>query len=346
MAGDASYWGTASTPFDRVNVMTYSIGGSQATNGPAWFYSPLWATGGASLQQQYSAYLSAGVPAAKLGIGLAFAGIKLSGGTASHNILGFPTDLTGYVWGKDHSSATNATTWVTDSNSGSGHDVIQGVLVLPHTTYSATVTVSTTSISHPDLILAVSDSSWNLLNTASGFSLDATPVVLTCTFDTGDTTSVWFVVETDPGNVNTTFTITNLSLGSVDSHGISGPRQTWETGQPPTNTYLEYRDILPFVTGSNYTWDDMEAVPYLSNPGTPSTAWFLTYDDPQSIAAKVQYAVSQKVSGWIIWNLEADYLAGNPHPHPLLDAVAVSVASGAGAGARSAASVGSAGGIR
>jgi hypothetical protein len=47
----------------------------------------------------------------------------------------------------------------------------------------------------------------------------------------------------------------------------------------------------------------------------------LTYDNPQSIAAKVQYIVAQELGGWIIWNLASDYMAGDPHPHPLLDAV-------------------------
>jgi hypothetical protein len=47
----------------------------------------------------------------------------------------------------------------------------------------------------------------------------------------------------------------------------------------------------------------------------------LTYNNPQSIQAEVQYIIAQNLGGWIIWHLGADYLVGNPRPHPLLDAV-------------------------
>jgi hypothetical protein len=75
------------------------------------------------------------------------------------------------------------------------------------------------------------------------------------------------------------------------------------------------------ITAQDYYWDPSAVVPYLSNPGIPSTAWYLTYDNPQSIQAKVQYAIARNLGGWIIWHLGMDYIAGSPHPHPLLDAV-------------------------
>jgi GH18 family chitinase len=112
-------------------------------------------------------------------------------------------------------------------------------------------------------------------------------------------------------------------LASDPAQGISGPRQTWPTGHGPTWTEsFNYNAIVPMITGQNYTWDPSAVVPYINHIGTtPSAYWYLTYDNPQSIQAKVQYIIAQNFGGWIIWHLGMDYMAGNPHPHPLLDAV-------------------------
>jgi hypothetical protein len=80
---------------------------------------------------------------------------------------------------------------------------------------------------------------------------------------------------------------------------------------------------VSLITSANYNWDSPSVVPYLSNPGTPETAWYLSYENPQSIQAKVQYIIAQNLGGWIIWDLWADYLPGDSHPQPLLDAVQV-----------------------
>jgi chitinase len=115
-------------------------------------------------------------------------------------------------------------------------------------------------------------------------------------------------------------------LASDPTQGISGPRQVWQTGHAPTGgvnlSGFDYNAILPLVTQQNYTWDNSAMVPYINYLGSnPSTYWYLTYDNPQSIQAKVQYITAQGLGGWIIWYLGGDYVTGNPHPHPLLDAV-------------------------
>ena len=112
-------------------------------------------------------------------------------------------------------------------------------------------------------------------------------------------------------------------LASDNSQGISGPRQVWQAGHLPTQTALNYNAIMPLITGQDYKWDPLAVVPYLSSPGTPSTSWWVTYDDPQSIRAKVQYIIAQNLGGWIIWDLGGDWITGAAHPHPLLDAVQV-----------------------
>ena len=111
-------------------------------------------------------------------------------------------------------------------------------------------------------------------------------------------------------------------LASDPTQGISGPRQIWQTGQAPVGAQVKYRDILPMITQQNYNWDPGTTVPYLTFLGsTPASYGYVTYDNPQSIQAKVQYILSKKLGGWIMWALDGDYVSGDPHPHPLLDAV-------------------------
>jgi GH18 family chitinase len=117
-------------------------------------------------------------------------------------------------------------------------------------------------------------------------------------------------------------------LDSDHSQGISGPRQVWQTGNAPTVTLINYNAVLPLITQQNYHWDAAAVVPYLSYLGTTNANyWYLTYDNPQSITAKVHYIIAQNLGGWIIWDLWADYLPGDSHPHPLLDAVQVGSAA-------------------
>ena len=111
-------------------------------------------------------------------------------------------------------------------------------------------------------------------------------------------------------------------LASNPTQGVSGPRQVWQTGSAPTSTLINYNSILPMVTPQNYNWDTLSVVPYLSYIGTtPPTSWYLTYDNPQSIQAKVRYIIAQNLGGWIIWDLGGDWIPGAARPHPLLDAV-------------------------
>jgi len=142
-------------------------------------------------------------------------------------------------------------------------------------------------------------------------------------------------------------------LNSDHAQGISGPYQAWQSGQAPIPSVsaagpsgrMPYNAIAPLVTSGNYNWDAPAAVPYLSHIGaTTPDYWYLSYDNPQSVAAKVQYVIANKLGGWSDYYIGADYSAVAPH-QPLLDAVALSLASGAGAGAHSAGMAMSAGGL-
>ncbi|KAJ2888692.1 hypothetical protein FB639_000468, partial [Coemansia asiatica] len=51
-------------------------------------------------------------------------------------------------------------------------------------------------------------------------------------------------------------------------------------------------------------WDTNTSTPWLFNPNTKT---FITYDDPQSIQLKVNYAASRGLAGTMIWSMEMDY---------------------------------------
>lgn len=75
---------------------------------------------------------------------------------------------------------------------------------------------------------------------------------------------------------------------------------TWEAGS------LEYDDLVAkYVNKNGYTryWNDAAQVPYLFNQ---TTKQFVTYDDAQSIAAKVAYIENLGLGGAMIWELSSD----------------------------------------
>ncbi|KAJ2721629.1 hypothetical protein GGI07_003813 [Coemansia sp. Benny D115] len=52
------------------------------------------------------------------------------------------------------------------------------------------------------------------------------------------------------------------------------------------------------------TWDSATSTPWLFNPNTKI---FITYDDPQSVQLKVNYAASRGLAGTMLWSMEMDY---------------------------------------
>jgi chitinase len=79
----------------------------------------------------------------------------------------------------------------------------------------------------------------------------------------------------------------------------------------------DYRNIKPLVnSGYSYHWDDSSQVPYLIHDDSPGV-W--SYDDPHSVAIKVDYVLSNGLGGVAIWDLTMDLVAGE---HELLKAIA------------------------
>jgi GH18 family chitinase len=99
--------------------------------------------------------------------------------------------------------------------------------------------------------------------------------------------------------------------------GISSPSQHWNS--TPSLNQVDYNKIVPQINAQNYRWDSTAQVPYLSNnAGVPS---YLSYDDEQSVAAKVNYAKTMGLGGWAIWHLSLDYFPHGSPQHPLMEAI-------------------------
>ncbi|KAJ1867863.1 hypothetical protein LPJ57_005827, partial [Coemansia sp. RSA 486] len=51
-------------------------------------------------------------------------------------------------------------------------------------------------------------------------------------------------------------------------------------------------------------WDPVSQTPWLFNP---STKQFISYDDPESLKIKVDYAASKGLAGTMVWSMDMDY---------------------------------------
>jgi chitinase len=69
----------------------------------------------------------------------------------------------------------------------------------------------------------------------------------------------------------------------------------------PTN-YRELKNNRDGKAGQRF-WHEQAKVPYLWNP---QTRVFISYDDPESLRAKAQYARDQKLGGVMFWELSYD----------------------------------------
>ncbi len=98
-----------------------------------------------------------------------------------------------------------------------------------------------------------------------------------------------------------------VPLGDPSRPGLfqtpGGPAPgTWSEGG-----VFDYKDLVDhyLIDGSGYTryWNSDAAVPWLYNPGTET---WISYDDPQSLAAKAAYAHTWGLGGMMVWQLSTD----------------------------------------
>jgi chitinase len=108
-----------------------------------------------------------------------------------------------------------------------------------------------------------------------------------------------------------------LSFLAYKWDGVSEPNQTGVTQVSRTH----YFDIVGmYYSPLRYRWNDTAKVPYLSNTNPD---WFISYDDPQSLTIKVDYAKSKGLGGVMIWELWEGYIPSQPEGQrdPLLQAI-------------------------
>jgi len=81
------------------------------------------------------------------------------------------------------------------------------------------------------------------------------------------------------------------------------PKGTWEDG------VFDYKDIeAKYLKTMTRHWNDDAKVPWLFNP---KTGLFITYDDPESIKLKAEFARDKKLGGVMIWELSEDDRRGS-----------------------------------
>jgi chitinase len=144
--------------------------------------------------------------------------------------------------------------------------------------------------------------------------------------------AVWSIDMAVKRFTNAGVPVSKLSVGipfygwQWSGGGITGPKQRWSS--TPNLRQIYYQELAPLITAQNRNWDSLAQVPYLCvSSGTAPLHQFVTYDDPQSIMAKINYAKDKGLGGWIIWELAADYLPAQTPNQPLLAAVKTSLST-------------------
>jgi chitinase len=94
---------------------------------------------------------------------------------------------------------------------------------------------------------------------------------------------------------------------------VRGPRQTTGSLGGQSN----YSTLFNNYNLSSASFDNSAQVPWLA-----TSNGYITFDNAQSIQAKVNYAQNKGLGGWMTFNLSADYLPSQNPQHPLLAAIA------------------------
>jgi chitinase len=83
------------------------------------------------------------------------------------------------------------------------------------------------------------------------------------------------------------------------NHGLIQP------GKPVPNAYAPYSAITTNMLNQGYVryWDPVASAPYLYNS---EKQIFVSYEDPESLAAKCRYVVQHKLGGVMFWDYSGD----------------------------------------
>lgn len=99
--------------------------------------------------------------------------------------------------------------------------------------------------------------------------------------------------------------------------GVTGPNQSWIT-PPQVKPNVPYYQIMDSLYSSNdYHWDKAAESAYLSKIqlnvlGVVTLKQFISYDDKQSIKAKINYVRNHDIGGAIIWELGGGFRKNQP----------------------------------
>jgi len=79
----------------------------------------------------------------------------------------------------------------------------------------------------------------------------------------------------------------------------------FQAGSPVPKAYAPYSLIASDMLNHGYTryWDASASAPYLYNP---QTAMFISYEDPESLAAKCKYILDHHLGGVMFWDYSGD----------------------------------------
>lgn len=115
--------------------------------------------------------------------------------------------------------------------------------------------------------------------------------------------------------------------GALWTGGVTGPRQSY-SGNSVQFDVPYYTIIANYFQPQHAKYDTIAQMAYLGidNSGTTQDM-FLSYENEQSLAKKIEYIKSKSIGGMIIWELDAGYLADKPagQRDPLLKAVKAAV---------------------
>jgi chitinase len=107
--------------------------------------------------------------------------------------------------------------------------------------------------------------------------------------------------------------------GTWDDTGVF---DYWDIVNRFSGTFQHSVDPLPVLDGYTRYWDAEQIAAYVFHPDAVGQTGFywLGYDDPQSLTAKVQYARSLNLGGVVIWELSQESSPG-VLLYPLTDAI-------------------------
>src|SRR5581483_3984296 len=101
--------------------------------------------------------------------------------------------------------------------------------------------------------------------------------------------------------------VPNANYGLYQSN--TGPAKgTWDAAGGPATGSFGYQDLKQnYIKRDSRFWHADAEVPWLFEPGQDAVKGIMiSYEDPQSLTLKANYALAHGLAGMMIWELNAD----------------------------------------